>query len=77
MKIYYEKYATDKARYDREMEDYHRRKQGLPTTAMTVVPTAGSGGGSGGGGSAAATAQTVQRVPPLLLQIGEEVAAEP
>ena len=74
VKIYYEKYATDKARYDREMEDYHRRKQGLPTTAMTVVPTAGSGGG---GGSAAATAQTVQRVPPLLLQIGEEVAAEP
>ena len=73
--IYYEKYVTDKARYDREMEDYQRSKQN-------------QGGGGGQPSTPAATASlphveplaltsAVQQTVPLLLQAGEEVVPEP
>lgn len=63
LQIYYEKYATDKARYDREMEDYHRSKQSLMATTAATSTTP--------------LTHVVQRAPPALLQVGEEVAAEP
>ena len=53
MQMYYEKYATDKARYDREMEDYQRSKQNLGGAAATVA--AAGGGGGGGRGQSSST----------------------
>ena len=55
MQMYYEKYATDKARYDREMEDYQRSKQNLGGGATA---TAAGGGGGGGRGQSSLTPAT-------------------
>ncbi|MCG8623299.1 MAG: hypothetical protein MJE68_15075 [Proteobacteria bacterium] len=53
--MYYEKYATDKARYDREMEDYQRSKQNLAGGAAVTAAAAGGGGGGGGRGQSSST----------------------
>lgn len=89
MQMYYEKYATDKARYDREMEDYQRSKQNLGGAAATA-----GGGGRGQLSSTPATPAAAtsglprvveplalttavqQTVPSLLLQAGEEAVPE-
>jgi hypothetical protein len=84
--VYYEKYATDKARYDREMEDYQRSKQNLGVAAVggrgqpssipaTPAPAAVSSGLPRVEPLALTTA-VQQTVPSLLLQSGEEVVPE-
>lgn len=74
LQIYYEKYATDKARYDREMEDYHRSKQqSQPTAAATTAAATTAAATTAGPAAAPTTEQTL----PMLLHVGEELASEP
>lgn len=73
MQMYYEKYATDKARYDREMEEYQRSKQNLAGGAAATA-TGGGGGRGQSSSTPAAPAPATAAVSSGLPRVVEPLA---